>query len=1165
MSWQQNEAANPRSHVFVTANAGSGKTSTLVNRVARLLLQGAKPEHILCVTYTKAAAAEMQGRLYERLGHWAVADDRKLAEQLSGIDEDSRDLSKARALFARALETPGGLKIQTIHAFCEKLLRRFPLEAGLSPAFSVLDDLVSKDLSRKAIDQLLTLGGDMGHRDRLIRRLKTTNFERLMGQFIYQHDRIAAQFEALKTKASEAGMNWAAYLFDCVGLDEAISPETVVSRFANSLRWEEVREVARSMAGAGDATNDKVSAGLLELYEARQSDKPFDFDALFYLVHTRDGNLKQRGLFTKKTLAADISWLESLSITLTDTKAKRLAADTAYNSFDALRLFEDFSEIYQRLKTATGQLDFQDLIGKARTLLSDRLMSAWVLFKMDGGLEHILVDEAQDTSEDQWQIVRALSEEFFAGAGAVQTDIRTVFAVGDEKQSIYGFQGAQPERFLGAKQYYQTRAERAELDFNAPDLLESWRSLPEILGFVDAAFDAPELAEALRFRQDKISHIANRSERAACVELWPPVYPLPVAETEDSEEDDIDPVDASAIAPAKRLARQLAFHIKSELDAGRSIIDKATRQPRPMHAGDILILVRKRDALFEHIIRELKTIGVAVSGADRLKLETHIAFEDIRGLMRVCLNPNDSLSLAAILRSPLCDLSETDLFDLLSETSSLWASLVARHDENPRFKSAFGLISWAMSEAPNLTAFDLVGRVLNRKDSDRRTLRQRFVTRLGPECEDVLDETLNLALKAEGVGDIGMIHFLNLCEFNASEIKREQEEGGDRLRVMTVHGSKGLEAPWVILPVGPGHKSNQKSDLLVLSDDHELFLSPSIKSDPSIVRDIRAALTLKDDKEHLRLFYVAVTRARDRLTLCGFQGKRAYNGNYPDWYDLSADGFARLGDTVSAVDMPSVIDFGLPKDVVDDDRDLTRAQVLVYGEVAPLMPQQSKAEVAHSALPEFVSQPPVGDDNQTRWRALSQLSDEDRTSDEQAPSPLSGDKGLGRYGRGLLIHKLFEILPDISQDKRTEVARTWLAKQLNLTAEQQDDIFRSVFAVLEDDRFSAAFSPASRPEVAIAGKLTSGLYLSGRIDQLVIEPERVLVIDYKSNRPAPDTAEGAALAYQRQLAGYVALLKQIYPEHRIEAAFLWTDGPKLTPMNDALIEQRISEIRDVRS
>lgn len=1162
MSTAQNIAADPRAHVFVTANAGSGKTSTLVSRVARLLLQGAKPEHILCVTYTKAAAAEMQGRLYERLGHWAVAKDDDLAAELSKIDEDARDLPKARALFARALETPGGLKIQTIHAFCEKLLRRFPLEAGLSPAFSVLDDLVSRDLSRKAIDQLLTRDGDMSHRDRLIRKLKATNFERLLGQFIYQHDRIAAQLDALKTKAADQdAKSWGHYLFNVLGLDAPVTKETVITRFADNLNWEQVRDVARSMAGAGDATNDKVSASLLSYYEACQSGKDFDFEGLFYLLHTKEGSLKQRGLCTKKTLPADVAWLEKLSVQLCEVKAQAKAAETAFNTFDTLRLFEDFSAIYQRLKAATGQLDFQDLIGKARALLSDRLMSAWVLFKMDGGLEHVLVDEAQDTSDDQWQIVSALSEEFFAGAGAVQADIRTVFAVGDEKQSIYGFQGAQPERFLGARQHYQTRAQQAALKFVAPDLVESWRSLPEILGFVDAAFDAPELAEALRFTTDKITHVARRSERPACVELWPPVYPLPVAEAEDSEEDDVDPVDASAVAPAKRLARQLAFHIKSELDTGRSIIDKTTRSARLMHAGDILILVRKRDALFEHIIRELKTIGVPVSGADRLKLETHIAFEDIRGLMRVCLNPNDSLSLAAILRSPLCDLSETDLFDLMPDTGGLWSALVSRHAENPRLKAAFGLISWAITEASHRTAFDLLGRLLNRKDSDDRTMRQRFVTRLGPECEDVLDETLNLALKAEGVGDIGMIHFLNLCEFNASEIKREQEEGGDRLRVMTVHGSKGLEAPWVILPVGPGHKSTQKSDLLVLSDDSDLFLSLSTKDDPQAVTDIKSALTLKDDKEHLRLFYVAVTRARDRLTICGFQGKRAYNGNYPDWYDLAADGFARLGEAVSACDMPSVIDFGLPKDLVDDSRDIRRAQVLVHGAPAPHLPPLTDSEVTRSVLPAFVTHPPAEETAQTRWRALSQLSDEDRTADDRAPSPLTNDKGLGRYGRGLLIHKLFEILPDISPEKRAEVARTWLGKQTKLTENQKTDIFDSVFTVLADDRFHTAFSPASRPEVAIAGKLASGLYLSGRIDRLVVEADRVLVIDYKSNRPAPDSAENAALDYQRQMAGYVALLQQIYPDHRIDAAFLWTDGPKLTPLSEELIQLRISEIR----
>lgn len=1181
----QNAAADPEVSCFLTANAGSGKTSTLVNRVARLLLRGAKPEHILCVTYTKAAAAEMQGRLYERLGGWAVAEDAALSEELRKIDENPDDLAAARALFAKALETPGGLKIQTIHAFCEKLLRRFPLEAGLSPSFQVLDDLIARDLAQKALEGLLTLP-DGAHRDHLIRTLKAQKFEQLLSQFIYQHDRIREALDTLLAEAEQNGLSFSGYLFKRLDLDPPMTPEQVVDAFADGLNWDLIPEMARSLAVINTKGNQSLSETLLRLSEARKNGEPFDFEAVYAVFYTAKGE-PRKDLCSTKSAQADRDTLERWREPLAEAVEKRKAAETALNTLYTLRLFEDFSVIYQDLKRRTGALDFQDLISRAKRLLSGATMSQWVLFKMDGGLEHVLVDEGQDTSGDQWDIIDALVDDFFSGAGApiFQARIdRTIFAVGDEKQSIYGFQGAKPDLFLGKRQYYQTRAERAGKRFVVPQLVQSWRSLPQVLGFVDSAFDAPDLSEALNFTAERIIHDARRSERPATVELWPPVYPLPVPDLGESDDEDIAPVDALGAAPAKRLAQQLAFHIAQDIKQGRSVIDKASRQARPMHAGDVLILVRKRDALFEHIIRELKQAGVPVSGADRLKLSDHIAFQDLRALMRVCLQAGDSLSLAAVLRSPLCDLSEDDLFTLTRvEKASLWQALNRLAEKNPRFSEAQNFIGWALSEAPQRTAFDFLGLVLNRRDGAGRTQRQRFVTRLGVECEDVLDETLNLALKGEGVGAIGLIDFLNLCEFNASEIKREQEEGGDRVRVMTVHGSKGLEAPWVILPMAPGFKSTRNDDLLLMSDEGDLLVSARGKDgDPEAVSALKSARALREAKEGLRLFYVALTRARDRLTLCGYRGSRATNGPFPDWYDLAQDGFDRLPrEAVVGVELDTVVEFGAPKapsekwepvfgseGVSKNAQDPSeKTELLLFGARAPLMTAEAQVTQIQTGLPAFISAAPTPDpEADVVWRAVSQLSDEDRSAEDRASSPLAEQKGQGRFGRGLKIHKLFEILPALPVTDRDEVAARWLKRQPDLDDAQRDEIRQAVMGVLTDARFADAFGPDSRPEVALAGQVGvnargEAVFMSGRIDRLVIGPERVLVIDYKSNRPAPDSAEEAAADYQRQMAGYVALLRQIYPDRSVEAALLWTDGPKLTPLSEALVNLRLSEIR----
>lgn len=1156
----QNIAADPKASCFLTANAGSGKTSTLVNRVARLLLDGAKPEHILCVTYTKAAAAEMQARLFETLGAWAVAEDVDLEKKLRDIEASTRDLADARALFAKALETPGGLKIQTIHAFCEKLLRRFPLEAKLSPAFQVLDDFKARDIADAAQSGVLTLQSDglalvQEARDRLILRLRINGFERLLGQFIAQHDAIKEGFETLQTRSGD----WETALFHSLGLDGICTNHECLEAYANRLQWQVIKDLAGALSAGTSKTNQQAGQAFFDLHVRFDAGHGLDVDILKGIFFTKEGG-SRKTLYTKETAVADAMLLDKMAGEVAALIDRLKAVDIASDTLDALRLFAIFSAVYQDRKNREGALDFQDLINKTKALLSDEFMSLWVLYKLDGGLEHILVDEAQDTSEDQWAIVKALSGEFFSGHGQSERAPRTVFAVGDEKQSIYGFQGADPAKFLDAGHYFEPRVLEAGQKFVAPDLIESWRSLPEILGFVDAAFDAPELAAALNLTGNVITHKARRTDGMACVELWPLAQPIDVPEF-DADDDETAALDDPGHAhPAKRLAQQIAATVRADIDAGRSVFDKGKRQYRAMHAGDVLILVRKRDLLFEHIIRELKIAGVAVSGADRLKLGEHIAFQDLRALLRFCLQPRDDLSLACILRSPLCDLSEQDLFVLAQgRSSSLWRALLENRDETGVFAEARVFLLWAQRAAAQLTAFDFLARVLNRRDAGGRSFKQRFLTRLGDECEDVLDETLGLALKAEGAGRMSLSACLDLFEFAASEIKREQEEGGRSVRVMTVHGSKGLEAPWVILPVGPQHGSARKTDLLMTSADGDLYLCAGGRSaETTRIADIRQAKVRKDEEEGLRLFYVAVTRARDRLTVCGYGGKRAASkGSFPAWYDLAADAMARLDVTEEVMGLKAPF----------DDFELNQQAVIrLYGRRSETVAPEARIKPQAVQLPDFITAPvPQADIESERWQAISQMGDEDRDAEEPGTSPLDQRGGLGRYRRGNLIHKLFEILPEVTAPNRPDVAARYLMRQTDLTDAQRSEMAAAVMAVLTDARFAEAFGPNSRPEVALAGQIGvtqhgEAIMLSGRIDRLVVTDDRVLIIDYKSNRPAPDCAEDASLAYQRQMAGYVALLSQIYPDRAIEAALLWTDGPKLTPLSETLVNLRLDEL-----
>jgi ATP-dependent helicase/nuclease subunit A len=1132
----QNTASNPKASSFLTANAGSGKTSTLVARVARLLLNGAKPEYIVCLTYTKAAAAEMQARLYETLGGWAVASDENLALALLTIDEAVRDLGQARALFAQALETPGGLKIQTLHGFCEKLLRRFPLEAGLSPAFQVMDEAMSRSVSKTAISALLT-DPETKAFDPLIRKLKRQRFEKLLTQFQTQHDKIAKGLTQLQLSE-----NWLKKLYESLGLDEVISRRVVIDRFAQSLDWAQIKALGQAMLGYKDKTSPKIGQQLLDCHEAFLQSGDFDCLAYGEIFFTQKGDLRKH-YYSKAFTEAVRQQLISLSQATLHLIDKVKACEVAYDTWQALLLFERFSALYLSAKRAQGGLDFTDLISKCRDLLEDETRSAFVLYKLDGGFNHILVDEAQDTSADQWMIVRALSAAFFTPPDETYA-VRTVFAVGDEKQSIYGFQGAEPKMFLDERRYFLAKALGIGQSLSMPQLTMSYRSLPEILGFVDAAFADEHVAHALNFDTQSIIHEAVRVEPPGLVELWPQLMPL----AKPKENDPLAAPDApSPDSPQKRLAQALATHIASEIHLGRSVYDKGLKIWRPLRAGDVLILVRKRLGFSDHLIRALKLAEVPVSGADRLKLSSHIAFQDLRAVLRFCAQPLDNLALAEVLRSPLCDVSEEDLYVLSQRGSlSLWQSL--------QMYDGFGdtkrFLDWALTEAKNLTAFDLLSRILSRKDANGLTQRQRFLTRLGLECEDVLDETLNLALSFESKGAASVKAFLHLSDDELGDIKREQDDAGDRVTVMTIHGAKGLEAPWVICVIAPVHASAKNED--VLMTDQALIVNPGAIETPQIVAKLKADKALQTEAEDVRLFYVALTRARDRLTVCGFQGKRAAKaGHYPDAYALAQSAFLRLeAGAIRLEPLSTAVDFGLE----------VPPMVSLYGQRSRLMSLEASQHQA-VALPEFVLRPmELQDDRNMRWRAISNLGNEDRAQSEVSPSPLARNQGLGRYRRGELIHKLFEILPELAADKRAPMGALWLRNQAELQADQADEILHSVMTVLEDARFAEAFGPSSRPEVAVAGQLIPGLSLSGRIDRLVVGDERVLIIDYKSNRPAPDRAEDAPIDYQRQMAGYVGLLRHIYPHMRIEAALLWTDGPKLTPLSDTLIDDLLLQI-----
>ena len=1137
----QMTAADPAISAFVTANAGSGKTKTLIDRVARLLLSKVEPETILCVTYTKAAAAEMQRRLFGRLGDWAVMGDEALTKRLAELEGreaagyEPSELSTARSLFARALETPGGLKIQTIHAFCEKLLRRFPLEAGVSPGFRVMDDAAAAGIAsaaRKAVARhALTGQGRVAQAyARFSVALDFASFQSMFLGFEARRGPLAAFF------AEQGGYEGAAaWVWEACGVEPGDTPEALEAAAMAELDgalWRQAADVLR----AGTATDQKCAAQLAAL------------------AADPDATLAQAlaCLFTEKGEGTPAAWVaktsglkahEGLRQRLLDeqdrlaiARERIRAACVVTDTLDALVLAEAYLASYRIEKASASALDFADLIEKTRQLLGNRPAAAWVLYKLDGGIDHVLVDEAQDTAPDQWDIVRALTGEFFVGAGVERRRQgplrRTLFVVGDDKQSIYSFQGADPARLNRETARYLADISAAELKGESVPLIASWRSTEDVLAFVDAVF-----TQGVPPGEIALNHIPMRRGHRGAVDLWPLER-----EAKGEARDAWDaPLDAEVEGSAtKRLAENIVCEIKALVERGDAVSDREGW--RTARYGDVLILVRKRGGLFEEILRALKHAKVPVAGADRLALSEHIVFDDLVALARFVLFPADDLTLAALLRSPFCDVEDESLYRLAKDRKgSLWRTLQARADEQADWRGAADFLAGLMAEARERRPFELYSRVLGMRDAQDRSMRARLLRRLGREAEDALDEFLAqvLAAEARGVHDLESL----AAAFASLDItvKRELEAGRDEVRVMTAHGAKGLEAPIVFLPETTSQQGARGSPLMETEEGGFLWCA-SGKTDCEASRLARELRTRKDNEEALRLLYVALTRARERLVICGRIAANRKEETLKGWWAQIRAGFDHAGIA------PHTREVGCGKVIA------TR-----YGPDPKQMPATGGAVVAVSAVPAWAGEAAKAE----AFGRYASPSDLGEGAQVPSPSPLSAVGGLGRFRRGDLIHRLLQILPDLPGPARADGARSLLARERDLSDAQRAEMTAAALSVLEDERFAEVFGPGSRAEVAIAGsaaKLPPSLKISGRIDRLVVLPDRVLVADFKTNRPSPARIEDADPAYLRQMAIYAAVLGEVFPDRPIQAALIWTDGPKLMPIPEKLIGQSLAAL-----
>lgn len=1109
---EQARGAHPGDNAWVSASAGTGKTQVLSARVLRLLLGGAAPDRILCLTFTKAGAAEMQSRVFERLAHWVRADDPELRRDLSAIraDTDDGSLAFARTLFAHTLDARGGLSVQTIHAYAQSLLASFPVEAGVSPGFATLADRDAVALRGRILAETIetaSASGDAG----FLGDVGAISVAKGEGAF----DRIAGTL-----------------IRHAAGI-EALGP---ASGFVPRLRRAFQLPGEGSSAEVLEAAADKLDhAGLLRLALALQRDggkKATErADMILWWLACEAG---PRGTHCTKLLRQLLTADGTPIATLVPASAKKadpglvdLAAElgeamVALNELRALleavdnaarhlRVGARLGTAYAAHKRRAGVIDYDDMIAQAAALLQAPGMGDWVRYKLDSRIDHLLVDEAQDTNAAQWAIVEALTDEFFDGKGARELQ-RTLFVVGDFKQAIFAFQGSDPKVFEAKRESFQQKITDIAAGWQDVALDTSFRSVPAVLDVVDKVVEGLG-HEALGMRTEVPPSQAARKKLPGIVTLWPPL-----AEPDEAA------LDAARgwLPPSEvRMAHELAKQIAAWLHPATAL--RLPARDRNVRADDILVLVRNRGEFVQPLVAALHQLGVPVAGADRLRLTEPIAVQDLLAVVRFVLQPTDDLTCATLLTSPFIGMDHDALFALAhGRPGSLWEQV----------RKAGGVAAEWLGTALDLADFSAPYEFLETILSGQLAGRRKLLARLGEEAREAIDAVCAQALAFEVANAPTLQGFLAWMETEDTDIKRDPDAPFDAVRIMTVHGAKGLQAPVVVLADATRGRDDRSDHVLVEMGDPARpvpIFHGGKTGKVGAIGDAAARATQAQMHEHWRLLYVALTRAEDLLFVGGALGK---NGKLPpeSWHAVVGTALAGLGAQVEP----------------DGWGDTLVHRACMDGAPVP-DPVRAAASTAAIDLPGWATTPAPPEARPPRPLSPSAIA----ADDVAAPPPTEAMKAAAR--RGQRLHALFEALPGVAPGARAAAATRWL----DAHAPDLDDAGRTALAatalgIVDDPRFTELFGPQSLAEAPIAA-VVAGIVIAGKVDRLLVTPERIRLIDFKTGSRVPAEAHAVEPYHLRQMAAYVAALGAIFPGRAVEVALLYTHDATLIDLPAALL------------
>ena len=1102
-SSQQISAANPDASVWVEASAGTGKTKVLSDRVLRLLLNDVQPSKILCLTYTKAAAVEMNERIAKRLSSWVIIDETELYKELLGLFGDDfnkynkdETIKKARTLFAQILDAPGGMRIQTIHSFCQDILKRFPLEANVSPYFEILDDRSSKNILQKIqsdllksidSDKNLILAQDVAF---LVKSVSEFKFPEVMNMITGNRNKIDILLKqyadiSLITKELEKKLK--------VSVD--LSPIEIKEDLFDKIDKKTFKLCMEAFFKGGKEDNKRA------LSFALISQNNFDieyYEEYKNVFLTKDGG-KRANLARKDAIKHFPDILEVMKKEqdrVFEVENTLKSINVLHSTLAILRISKNIIDAYNEYKEHFCVLDYDDLILKTKYLLENKDTSDWVLFKLDGGIEHILIDEAQDTSPNQWAIVRALTEEFFAGLGAYENQKnRSVFVVGDRKQSIYSFQGADPKEFDKMYNYFKQKS----ADFLKIHLDVSFRSTKAIMDCVNTLFNTDIAKKGVIPDGEKINHCPFRLGDGGVFEISPIVKQI---QDEDNAEISwhipLERIQKSS--PSSILAKQIAKNIKDMVQNKEILASKN----RPIQYGDFMFLVQRRNSFVEEFVRACKEIGVNVAGVDKLILLEQIAAQDLISLAKFLLLPSDDLSLAEVLKSPIFGLTDEDLFDLCyNRQGSLFENIV----NNPKHTSIVSDLKNLLNMTGYCRPFELYNYILVNMEG-----RKKYISRMGLDVVDVLDEFLNLTINFEQTNTPTLQNFIDWINQDEVIVKKEMEQGdSNTVKIMTVHGSKGLQAPIVILADTVRVKKKPQNASFLWDDD--LFYFPISSSDYNdICLDINNSICEDNMDEYRRLLYVALTRAEDRIYIAGYTKDK--NINSESWYSLLKD------------------------NIKSNIKLLENDKRIVY-EINQENTFEKENEIIKDAIdkiPDFSSILTDAPIESPLAKPYTPSKDETQ-NDEVVSSPLEDSGNF--YKRGIAIHKLLQYITNIDEANRYNACLLFLKKELPTFSDKEyEDISKEVLGLC--NKYKDIFSSNSLSEVPIIGEV-DGKIISSKIDRLIIKDDVVIIVDYKTNRPAAKTLDDVPLIYLKQLSSYKKLLESIYPNRKVETYLLWTN------------------------